>query len=71
MFASPPGLERGTEYSFRVSAVTVNGTGPATDWTTAETFESDLDGNEEETSAAAAATAVVGLVGFRSSQTNP
>ncbi|XP_069382189.1 neogenin 1a isoform X5 [Paralichthys olivaceus] len=37
------GLERGTEYSFRVSAVTVNGTGPATDWTTAETFESDLD----------------------------
>ncbi|XP_049574334.1 neogenin 1a isoform X3 [Syngnathus scovelli] len=37
------GLERGTEYSFRVSAITVNGTGPATDWTTAETFESDLD----------------------------
>ena len=38
------GLERGTEYSFRVSAMTVNGTGPATEWTTAETFESDLDG---------------------------
>ncbi|XP_061617157.1 neogenin 1a isoform X3 [Phyllopteryx taeniolatus] len=37
------GLERGTEYSFRVSATTVNGTGPATDWTPAETFESDLD----------------------------
>ncbi|XP_077375058.1 neogenin 1a isoform X7 [Festucalex cinctus] len=37
------GLERGTEYSFRVSAITVNGTGPATDWTAAETFESDLD----------------------------
>ncbi|XP_035007865.2 neogenin 1a isoform X10 [Hippoglossus stenolepis] len=37
------GLERGTEYSFRVSAVTVNGTGPATDWTATETFESDLD----------------------------
>uniref|UniRef100_A0A1A8KIC8 Neogenin 1 n=1 Tax=Nothobranchius kuhntae TaxID=321403 RepID=A0A1A8KIC8_NOTKU len=37
------GLEPGTEYSFRVSATTVNGTGPATDWTTAETFESDLD----------------------------
>ncbi|XP_072321911.1 neogenin 1a isoform X3 [Eucyclogobius newberryi] len=36
-------LERGTEYSFRVSAMTVNGTGPATDWTTAETFDSDLD----------------------------
>lgn len=38
------GLERGTEYSFRVAAMTVNGTGPATDWVTAETFESDLDG---------------------------
>ncbi|XP_062327048.1 neogenin 1a isoform X2 [Osmerus eperlanus] len=37
------GLERGTEYTFRVSAITVNGTGPATEWTTAETFESDLD----------------------------
>lgn len=39
-----PGLERGTEYSFRVAALTVNGTGPATDWISAETFESDLDG---------------------------
>uniref|UniRef100_M4A7E8 Neogenin 1b n=1 Tax=Xiphophorus maculatus TaxID=8083 RepID=M4A7E8_XIPMA len=37
------GLEPGTEYSFRVSAVTVNGTGPATEWAPAETFESDLD----------------------------
>nr|XP_023693958.1 neogenin-like isoform X4 [Paramormyrops kingsleyae] len=37
------GLERGTEYSFRVLALTVNGSGPATDWATAETFESDLD----------------------------
>uniref|UniRef100_A0A668AZ52 Neogenin n=1 Tax=Myripristis murdjan TaxID=586833 RepID=A0A668AZ52_9TELE len=37
------GLERGTEYTFRVSAMTVNGTGPATEWTAAETFESDLD----------------------------
>ncbi|KAM8804613.1 neogenin [Eudromia elegans] len=37
------GLERGTEYSFRVAALTVNGTGPATDWLSAETFESDLD----------------------------
>ncbi|XP_031704421.1 neogenin 1a isoform X4 [Anarrhichthys ocellatus] len=36
-------LERGTEYSFRVSAMTVNGTGPATEWAAAETFESDLD----------------------------
>lgn len=44
LFPFCPGLERGTEYSFRVSAITVNGTGPATEWTTAETFESDLDG---------------------------
>uniref|UniRef100_A0A8C3Y3L3 Neogenin 1 n=1 Tax=Catharus ustulatus TaxID=91951 RepID=A0A8C3Y3L3_CATUS len=36
-------LERGTEYSFRVAAMTINGTGPATDWVSAETFESDLD----------------------------
>uniref|UniRef100_A0A3Q3VVC7 Uncharacterized protein n=1 Tax=Mola mola TaxID=94237 RepID=A0A3Q3VVC7_MOLML len=43
LFKLISGLERGTEYSFRVSAVTVNGTGPATEWTTAETFESDLD----------------------------
>uniref|UniRef100_A0A3Q3FT84 Neogenin n=1 Tax=Labrus bergylta TaxID=56723 RepID=A0A3Q3FT84_9LABR len=43
LFKLIEGLERGTEYSFRVSAMTVNGTGPATDWTTAETFESDLD----------------------------
>lgn len=37
-------LQRGTEYSIRVSAVTLNGTGPASDWVTSETFESDLDG---------------------------
>ncbi|XP_059393315.1 neogenin 1a isoform X9 [Carassius carassius] len=37
------GLQRGTEYMLRVSAMTVNGTGPATDWATSETFESDLD----------------------------
>ncbi|XP_070816252.1 neogenin 1a isoform X10 [Chaetodon trifascialis] len=43
LFKLIDGLERGTEYSFRVSAMTVNGTGPATEWTTAETFESDLD----------------------------
>ncbi|CAF99906.1 unnamed protein product, partial [Tetraodon nigroviridis] len=46
LFKLISGLERGTEYSFRVSAMTVNGTGPATDWTTAETFESDLDGRD-------------------------
>ncbi|XP_015199137.2 neogenin isoform X2 [Lepisosteus oculatus] len=37
------GLERGTEYTFRVAAMTGNGTGPPTEWATAETFESDLD----------------------------
>ncbi|KAG1941379.1 neogenin [Pimephales promelas] len=37
------GLQRGTEYMLRVAAISVNGTGPATDWVTAETFESDLD----------------------------
>eukprot|EP00062_Callorhinchus_milii_P002609 gi/632938936/ref/XP_007906972.1/ PREDICTED: neogenin isoform X2 [Callorhinchus milii] len=37
------GLERNTEYSFRVSAITVNGTGPSSEWLSAETFESDLD----------------------------
>ncbi|KAM9312597.1 neogenin [Gastrophryne carolinensis] len=37
------GLERDTEYSFRVVAMTVNGSGPATDWFAAETFENDLD----------------------------
>lgn len=44
------GLQRGTEYMLRVSAITVNGTGPATDWTAAETFESDLDGKNRQTS---------------------
>ncbi|XP_068427578.1 neogenin 1a isoform X3 [Clinocottus analis] len=43
LFKLIDGLERGTEYSFRVSAMTVNGTGPATEWTSTETFESDLD----------------------------
>ncbi|XP_030630781.1 neogenin [Chanos chanos] len=37
------GLDRGTEYTFRVSAITVNGSGPATEWLATETFESDLD----------------------------
>lgn len=37
------GLQRGTEYQVRVSALTVNGSGPMTDWITVETFENDLD----------------------------
>ncbi|XP_063045377.1 neogenin 1a isoform X3 [Engraulis encrasicolus] len=36
-------LQRGTEYSVRVTAMTLNGSGPASDWITSETFESDLD----------------------------
>ncbi|KAG2470466.1 neogenin-like isoform X2 [Polypterus senegalus] len=43
LFQLIEGLERGTEYSFRVAAMTVNGTGPVTEWVSAETFESDLD----------------------------
>ncbi|KAM9066394.1 neogenin isoform 7-T7 [Sarcophilus harrisii] len=43
LFQLIEGLDRGTEYNFRVAALTVNGTGPATDWMSAETFESDLD----------------------------
>ncbi|XP_069737078.1 netrin receptor DCC [Phaenicophaeus curvirostris] len=37
------GLEKGTHYSFQVAAMTVNGTGPSSDWVTAETPENDLD----------------------------
>lgn len=33
----------------RVSAITVNGTGLATEWMTSETFESDLDGMDRQT----------------------
>lgn len=38
------GLEKGSQYSFQVAAMTANGTGPASDWFTAETPENDLDG---------------------------
>ncbi|XP_035464804.1 netrin receptor DCC isoform X2 [Scophthalmus maximus] len=37
------GLEKGSQYSFQVAAMTANGTGPASDWFTAETPENDLD----------------------------
>lgn len=43
-----PGLEKGSQYSFQVAAMTVNGTGPASDWYTAETPENDLDGKNRE-----------------------
>ena len=37
-------LERSTQYSIRVQAMTVNGTGPPTQWINAETYMRDLDG---------------------------
>ncbi|XP_045069819.1 netrin receptor DCC-like [Coregonus clupeaformis] len=37
------GLEKGSQYSFQVAAMTTNGTGPASEWFTAETPENDLD----------------------------
>lgn len=43
-FFSQTGLEKGSQYSFQVAAMTVNGTGPPSDWYTAETPENDLDG---------------------------
>ncbi|KAI5614865.1 neogenin isoform X3 [Silurus asotus] len=43
LFQLIDGLEKGTEYSFRLSAITVNGSGPASEWISAETFENDLD----------------------------
>lgn len=36
-------LRRGTEYQVKISALTVNGSGPATPWLSQVTFESDLD----------------------------
>lgn len=36
-------LERGAQYSIRISALTVNGSGPFTGWMTAETYKNDLD----------------------------
>ena len=37
-------LSRGMEYQVRVQALTVNGTGPATEWYYSETYLHDLDG---------------------------
>ncbi|ELU03642.1 hypothetical protein CAPTEDRAFT_17814, partial [Capitella teleta] len=36
-------LSRGVEYQLRIQALTVNGTGPATDWLSGETYMHDLD----------------------------
>ncbi|XP_067293294.1 neogenin isoform X3 [Pseudorasbora parva] len=43
LFQLIDGLEKGKVYTVRVSATTVNGTGPTTEWIAAETFENDLD----------------------------
>ncbi len=37
------GLAKGADYQLKVSALTVNGTGPATPWMEAATFATDLD----------------------------
>jgi len=37
-------LRRRTEYLVRVQALTVNGSGPATQWLSVQTFANDLDG---------------------------
>ena len=37
------GLNKGKQYQVKVSALTVNGSGPSTGWLYASTFESDLD----------------------------
>ena len=42
------GLSAATEYSARVQAMTVNGTGPSSPWRSATTFAHDLDGTETD-----------------------
>ena len=37
------GLKRGVDYQVKISALTVNGTGPATQWLEEATFLTDLD----------------------------
>ncbi|GIY49793.1 neogenin [Caerostris darwini] len=37
------GLEKGTQYSIKISALTINGSGPATDWIVVDTYQNDLD----------------------------
>lgn len=38
------GLMPGHKYSFRITARTINGSGPVSDWFTAETFTREMDG---------------------------
>lgn len=42
-FYALTGLEKGTEYSVRIAALTVEGTGPSTEWQSAMTYKDDLD----------------------------
>ncbi|XP_055934961.1 neogenin-like isoform X2 [Argiope bruennichi] len=37
------GLEKGAQYSIKISALTINGSGPATDWIVVDTYQNDLD----------------------------
>ncbi|XP_022241028.1 neogenin-like isoform X3 [Limulus polyphemus] len=37
------GLKRGARYNIKIAALSVNGSGPSTDWLTTETFENDLN----------------------------
>ncbi|KAG8195386.1 hypothetical protein JTE90_001400 [Oedothorax gibbosus] len=37
------GLEKGAQYSIKISASTINGSGPATDWIMVDTYQNDLD----------------------------
>ncbi|XP_076332516.1 neogenin-like isoform X3 [Tachypleus tridentatus] len=37
------GLERGARYSIKIAALSINGSGPSTDWFSTETFENDLN----------------------------
>ena len=37
-------LKKDTSYQVRITALTVNGSGPPTDWLYAKTYEDDLDG---------------------------
>ncbi|XP_076366090.1 neogenin-like isoform X4 [Tachypleus tridentatus] len=37
------GLKRGARYNIRIAALSVNGSGPSTEWLTTETFENDLN----------------------------
>ena len=37
-------LRKDTQYQVRISALTVNGSGPATEWLYKKTYEDDLDG---------------------------